>query len=102
MSNDHENNGRFDKLHHSQREEFASMKTILENGFTKVADAMDRHSDEIRALRDGGSLPVEIVNKLLDGRQAIVMKLTITACWIIMAVFITLLGLKQIFPRWIA
>ncbi len=74
-------------LHSRQEERFDSLEQCIKEGFGQV-------STELRAMREQGHIPIDVMNKIVDSLRPVIKYLCIT----IVLLVIWLTGAKSIVP----
>ena len=74
-------------LHSRQEERFGSLETVIKDGFGQV-------SMELKAMREQGHIPIEVMYKIIDVLRPIIKAL----CVVIVFLVMWLTGLKALVP----
>ena len=87
-------NGHFD-LHHfkdSQEQRFESLDSVLRQGFQGV-------TDELKALREQGYIPVSVVEKMTEQQKNLIHPVIRLLCLSLVLVILWFTGLKAALPH---
>lgn len=79
-------------LKENQDTRFDSLELVLKNGFDSV-------TNELRALREQGYIPVSVVEKMAEHQRAVIHPIIRTLCIALVAIIAWFTGLKGLFPH---
>jgi len=93
---DHKLNGNghvdFHMFSNRQEERFESLESVLRNGFDGI-------TQELKALREQGYIPISVVEKITEQQRAIIHPVIRVLCYSLIVVILWFTGLKALLPN---
>jgi hypothetical protein len=75
-----------------QEERFESLESVLRNGFDGI-------TQELKALREQGYIPISVVEKITEQQRAIIHPVIRVLCYSLIVVILWFTGLKALLPN---
>jgi len=93
---DHKLNGNghvdFHMFSNRQEERFESLESVLRNGFDGI-------TQELKALREQGYIPISVVEKITEQQRNIIHPVIRVLCYSLIVVILWFTGLKALLPN---
>lgn len=93
---DHKLNGNghvdFHMFSNRQEERFESLESVLKNGFDGI-------TQELKALREQGYIPISVVEKITEQQRNIIHPVIRVLCYSLIVVILWFTGLKALLPN---